>query len=390
MDLNLFQNLNIYQLPSPYLEILAGLIGLCVGSFLNVLSLRTLKDESIWRKRSYCDQCMKPLGVMELIPVLSYFMQKGTCKHCQAKIHWQYPLVEAATALTFAAIVHFLGPTYWTAAANFSDLEITATILAMLFFASTLIAVCITDFREKLIPHEITYPAIILGIIYSTVIRHDLLGTLAGIGASYLIFDFIDHFGVQFYYWTHPGFKERNEPETDVGIDDEIDFTMEVGYLRADEADEPFMVMGGGDAVLSALIAAWLGWQKLIPALIIGFLVGAIMGGLYLLVELRKERMLAPALKRFILGFLSFAGVMALAMLGLDHSFPQSGLWSNPATYLLIFSLGFGGGTIGIMTAPGPKMVKHFPFGPALAVGAIFAIFLITTTGDSFMKAGPY
>jgi prepilin signal peptidase PulO-like enzyme (type II secretory pathway) len=143
--------------------------------------------------------------------------------------------------------------------------------------------------------------------------------------------------------------------------------------------------MGGGDAVLSALIAAWLGWQKLIPALIIGFLVGAVMGSIYLLVELKKERLLNAALSRFFGGFAAFAGLMALALCGLANSFPESNIWGNSVTYLLIGALGFGGGTIGIMTAPGPRLVKHFPFGPALAIGAIFAIFLITGT-DGFIR----
>ncbi len=367
------------------LDTAALLLGLCIGSFINVLALRTLKEESLWRKGSYCYHCQHKLSPLELIPVLSFLFLKGKCKHCQGKIHWHYPLVELATGLIFAAIVHFLGPNYWHPGLGVSGLDITLTVCGMLIFASALIAVTITDFKEKLIPHEITYPAIILGIAYSAMVRHDLLGTMAGVGASYIIFDFIDHFGVQFYYLTHPGFKDRHKVEDDLDIDDQIDYTMEVGYLHADEVDEPFMVMGGGDAVLSALIAAWLGWQKLIPALIIGFLVGAVMGSIYLLVELKKERLLNAALSRFFGGFAAFAGLMALALCGLANSFPESNIWGNSVTYLLIGALGFGGGTIGIMTAPGPRLVKHFPFGPALAIGAIFAIFLIAGT-DGFIR----
>ncbi len=383
MDLNF----NLYQaLPSPYLEILAGILGLCVGSYLNVLAIRTLKEETIIRRRSYCPHCQKTLGIMELIPVVSYFAQGGKCKHCQGIIHWQYPLVEVATAIVFAAIVHFLAPSYWSNINVLGDQTISVVVLAMLFFASTLIAITITDFREKLIPHEITYPAIILGLIFSGFVRHDFLGTMAGVGASYIIFDFIDHFGVQFYYWTHPGFKERDEVDPDAGVDDEIDYTMEVGHLRADEENEPFMVMGGGDSVLSALIAAWLGWEKLIPALVIGFLVGAIMGGVYLLVEMRREKMLDGAMRRLIIWAGGFALFMTAAMAGLSAVYPDADLWHHPVAYLLIAALGFGGGTLGIMTAPGPRVVKHFPFGPALAIGALFAIFLITSQGDLFIR----
>lgn len=323
---------------------------------------------------------------MELIPVISYFAQKGKCKHCAEKIHWQYPLVEIATALVFVSIVHFLAPPYWSNINSLSDQTVSVVVLSMLFFASTLIAITITDFREKLIPHEITYPAIIIGLIFSSLVRHDFLGTMAGVGASYIIFDFIDHFGVQFYYWTHPGFKERDEIDPEAGVDDEIDYTMEVGHPRADEENEPFMVMGGGDSVLSALIAAWLGWEKLIPTLVIGFLVGAIMGGVYLLAEMRKEKMLDGAIRRLALWAGSFALFMTAAMTALSAVYPDADLWHHPVTYLLIAALGFGGGTLGIMTAPGPRVVKHFPFGPALAIGAFFAIFLITSQGELFIR----
>lgn len=383
MDLNFYETI-----PSPFLEILAAVLGLAVGSYLNVLALRTLKEESIWRKPSYCPQCDHRLGVLELIPLLSYFAQGGRCKHCHKPIHWQYPLTEASTAVIFAAIVHFLAPNFWSGTSNIDPVAICLTVLAMLYFAATLVAITITDFREKLIPHEITYPAILLGIIYSATVRHDLLGTLAGVGASYLIFDFIDHFGIKFYYFLHPEFRDRHLIEDESALDDQIDFDMEVGYLHANEEEEPFMVMGGGDAVLSALIAAWLGWERLVPALVIGFLVGAVMGGVYLLVELKKEKLLSSAMRSFSLWFGGFAGAMALGIYALSLNFPQASLWSNPVTYLLIFALGFGGGTLGIMSAPGPRLVKHFPFGPALAVGALCSIFLIVGSGESFIK--PY
>lgn len=81
MDLNFYQTI-----PSPYLEILAAVLGLAIGSYLNVLALRTLKEESIWRKRSYCPQCDHALGMLELIPLISYFAQGGKCKHCHKAI----------------------------------------------------------------------------------------------------------------------------------------------------------------------------------------------------------------------------------------------------------------------------------------------------------------
>lgn len=374
-------DLDIYQIPSPALEILVALLGLAVGSFLNVLALRTLKEESIWRKWSYCPDCQARLSPLELIPVVSYLLQKGKCKHCRKPIHWQYPVVEAVTAILFVTEVMLF--------AHWSDSVFvrTMTVLAMLYLTATLIAITITDFREKLIPHEITYPAIILGIIYSAFVRQDLLGTMAGVGASYIIFDFIDHFGTQFFFYLHPEMKEKDDtPESD--IDDEIDTTFEVGRPHAGDSDEPFMVMGGGDAVLSALLAAWLGWQKLIPALVIGFLVGAIMGGVYLMLEMKKEKMLHIALRRGLSGFVIFAGAMSLAILALCRTF-QTNLFQEPMVYLLLLALGVGGATLGVMSSPGPRLVKHFPFGPALAIGGLCSIFLIVSSEEGFIRSEP-
>ncbi|MBA4076949.1 MAG: prepilin peptidase, partial [Cyanobacteria bacterium PR.023] len=62
---------NIYDIPSPYLELLAALIGLCVGSFLNVVAVRSLAEKSLLHPGSHCPQCQHKLGLGDLIPVLS-------------------------------------------------------------------------------------------------------------------------------------------------------------------------------------------------------------------------------------------------------------------------------------------------------------------------------
>ena len=80
------------------------LLGSCVGSFLNVLSLRTLKEESIIFPGSYCPACKHALSAWDNIPIISFLLLKGKCRYCAGKISCQYPLVELTTGLTYAAL----------------------------------------------------------------------------------------------------------------------------------------------------------------------------------------------------------------------------------------------------------------------------------------------
>src|SRR5271155_5777034 len=102
---------DLFEMPSPYLELTAAFIGLCVGSLLNVLALRSLSGESLFSPFSNCPKCKHRLSIFDLIPIVYYLCLAGRCRHCKENISWHYPVVEAATAGLFAAIVnHFAGP----------------------------------------------------------------------------------------------------------------------------------------------------------------------------------------------------------------------------------------------------------------------------------------
>jgi leader peptidase (prepilin peptidase)/N-methyltransferase len=425
---------DFFDMQSPYLELAAALIGVCVGSFLNVLALRSLSGESLTSPWSKCPKCQHRLGIFELVPIVSYIFQAGRCRHCKEKISWHYPLVEAATAGLFAAIVHHFAQATFEASP-----ERVITTIAMLFFVSVLVAVTVTDFREKLIPHEITYPSIILGLIYSFAVRHDLIGALAGVGFSYILFDFIAFYGLKYYVWTHPELAEEaqkdetatsginatelaatvlaatvlnasesNASESNASelnataqdefdyeeIDDEIDRSL--GILRApaktesvaadaDEDDEPFEVMGGGDAVLSAVLAAWLGWEKLAVALVIGFMVGAIMGAFYLIHELIKQKRIAQVRKPAMLGFLVAGAIIVLPVTFAAITFHMTELLYNASVWFVALVVALGGTTFGVIWS-GNSIAKPFPFGPALAFGGIYAIFLISLADHTYIK----
>jgi len=371
------------------LDLVILLIGLAVGNCLNMVALRALSEQSLTNPRSFCSYCHHQLGPYELIPIVSYVMQKGCCTYCGKRLAWYYPFVEVITAVFFLVLVHSFGITWYT--------------LGMLVFASTLIAITITDFKEKLIPHEITYPSIIAGIIFSTVIRQDTLGTLAGIGISYILFDFLAFYGLQFYLLKHtPELtigKNRAaaleiaplsfQPEKTLSKKEKTFLSRSItpqklqlvserirGSMQMIANGQPvheIEVMGGGDAVLAALISAWLGLPRLIWALLIGFLIGAFLGAAYLLVEMHKERVLSKVILPLTLGSICGCGLMLmfLSVLGsLSHQPYETMPWLG---FVLVGSA--GGALLGVILS-GSVISKPFPFGPALAGGAVAAIFI--------------
>src|SRR4030043_497211 len=90
-----------------FIYIFFFILGTLVGSFLNVVVIRLKKNESILKTRSHCPYCKKKLKWFELIPIISFFIQKGRCRKCKKKISWQYPLVEFFTGLIFILSVFY-------------------------------------------------------------------------------------------------------------------------------------------------------------------------------------------------------------------------------------------------------------------------------------------
>lgn len=395
--------MDIVVQPSLSLDVVAFLIGLCVGSFLNVLALRSLAEESLLWPPSKCPRCQHKLGAFDNIPVVSYSWLGGKCRYCQAPIHWQYPLVEIFTAATFVAIErafidfeHSVFNTgYWNrilqsfpfqpvyTQTTFTPEMFWLFIGGALFLASTLIAVTITDFREKLIPHEITYPAILIGIAFSAFVRRDALGAMAGIGASYILFDFIAFYGLKVYMAMHGGsdepIRERRlrrlrPPRRRRRLNRSLRWRLDLATIeRKRSAEEPMEVMGGGDAVLSAVMAAFLGWQLLVVALLIGFCVGTIMGLALLVKEMHKAKLLHKCLRSCLVWMAGCATAFGIVGFALDQAAGQEFLTiSGPLVILGIL----GGALLGVVSV-GTQVSKPYPFGPALAAGGFISIFLL-------------
>lgn len=131
--------------------LLAGIFGLLIGSFLNVCIHRWPRDLSVVRPRSMCPDCEHPIAWYDNIPLLSYAVLRGRCRHCGARVSWRYPLVEAVTAASFFYFV-------WQAGG------LTAGAVKLCFFSAVLIALIFSDLETLLLPDELTLGGLCAGL----------------------------------------------------------------------------------------------------------------------------------------------------------------------------------------------------------------------------------
>ena len=127
--------------------VLLFLLGTVVGSFLNVVGLRwdSPRHGGAWSNfggRSICPNCFKILRWFELVPILSFLIQKGQCRNCGAKISYQYPLIELWTGLIFVTVPYIFIPIF-----------------------CIYIVITIYDFKHKIIPDELVYAAILISLV---------------------------------------------------------------------------------------------------------------------------------------------------------------------------------------------------------------------------------
>ena len=226
----------------------AGLLGLMVGSFLNVVIHRLpimmerdwaaqcaeLRNEaapafeplSLARPRSRCPQCGHQIAALENIPVISWILLRGRCKGCATPISLRYPLIEALTGLLFALAAWHFG--------------FTAPGLGALVLIAALLVLTAIDFDTQLLPDDITLPLLWIGLALNAFsVYTDLKSAVIGAMAGYL--------SLWSVYWL---FKL---------------FTGKEG-------------MGYGDFKLLAALGAWLGWQMLPLTILLSSLVGAVVG----------------------------------------------------------------------------------------------------------------
>ena len=135
------------------------IFGAIIGSFLNVVVLRWGTGVSALKGRSFCFNCSRTLTARELIPLVSFLLQGGRCRNCRSVISLQYPLVEGLTGLLFAALAYkylLLG-------------SLGLSFVLACLGTGLLVAICIYDFKHKIIPDEFSLVLAGLGLAYTFV-----------------------------------------------------------------------------------------------------------------------------------------------------------------------------------------------------------------------------
>ncbi len=168
------------------LALLSGLIGLAVGSFLNVVIGRLRSGEKGWRSRSRCPECHAVLRPSDLVPLLSFLALRGTCRSCKKPISWQYPLVELSTMALFVA--SFL--------LHESAVGISHDVFATLrdwFFIAVLTVVFVIDLRDMVVFDSVTLPAAAIAFVANVALGADPLNLLlaAAVGGGFFLVQYV-------------------------------------------------------------------------------------------------------------------------------------------------------------------------------------------------------
>lgn len=202
--------------------VIAGLAGLLIGSFLNVVAHRLPRGESLVSPGSHCPGCGSPVKPYDNIPVLSWLALRGRCRSCDEPISPQYPLVELATGLLWASVV--------------AARDDAPSIALGLILVTALVPIVVIDLERRLIPNAITLPAAVAAVAAGLALDIDYLPEqlIAGAGAA--------------------GFF----------------LLAAMAYPRG---------MGMGDVKLAGVIGLCLG-KAVVPALMIALLAGVVVGGL--------------------------------------------------------------------------------------------------------------
>jgi len=220
------------------LVILAGVVvlGLCVGSFLNVCILRLPRDESLLRPPSTCPNCKQPIAWRDNIPVFSWLWLRGKCRWCHQPISKQYPLIEALVGVLFGASLLAYGMTLHAVAAA--------------LFGTLLLGIAITDARHYIIPDEFTWGGLVIGLLVALGGGVDgFLQALLGAAVGFVLLWVVGWAGTLV-------FKEE--------------------------------AMGGGDVKMMAMVGSFVGWRGVLLTVFAGAALGSL---IFVPLSIKKKRL---------------------------------------------------------------------------------------------------
>ncbi|GAA1794527.1 prepilin peptidase [Planosporangium flavigriseum] len=225
--------------------VVAGVLGLAVGSFLNVVIHRLPRGESLLRPGSRCAHCQAPIKPWHNVPLVGWLVLRGHCAACQQCISPRYPLVEAGTAALFVAITARFG--------------LTLELPAYLYLAAIAVALAMIDLDVRRLPDAIVLPSYLVGtllLIPAVAAHRDWPAAVRGLAAMAALWAL--YFAIAFVY---PG------------------------------------GMGFGDVKLAGLLGlylGWLGWSSVLVGALAGFLLGGLVGAALLLTGRAGRRTAIP------------------------------------------------------------------------------------------------
>jgi leader peptidase (prepilin peptidase)/N-methyltransferase len=207
----------------PPLGVVVAILGLAIGSFLNVVIYRLPRRQSLVWPGSACPQCGTAIRWHDNIPVAGWVMLRGRCRACGGRISVRYPIVEIVTMLAFLAA-------WWQTGENL-------LLVPRLVLIAALIVLFAIDLEHQLLPNAITLPGIVAGVLFSLLlppgIRDSLIGIVVGGGVLWAIGEL----------WFR---------------------------LRGMEA------MGFGDVKMLAMVGAFLGWKLVVVTFVLSSLIGGV------------------------------------------------------------------------------------------------------------------
>ena len=250
------------------------LFGLAIGSFLNVCIHRLPKGESVVAPRSHCPNCQRLIAAYDNIPLVSYLLLGGKCRYCKTRISPLYFFIELTTGLLFLFSYSLFG---WT-----------ALFAKQAVLGSLLIVLIVTDWRERLLLDRVTFPGMVMGLLFSLVVP---IGDGAGLGLARLA-------GLEGL----PLFAQS--------LLDALLGALAGGGLLYLLGEVYFRLrhregMGLGDVKMMAMVGCFLGPKLALLTILLGSFMGAALGLLFILV-FRKDT-------SYELPFGSFLGVAAFA-----------------------------------------------------------------------------
>jgi leader peptidase (prepilin peptidase) / N-methyltransferase len=254
-------------------DLLFILLGLVIGSFLNVCIARLPANESIVFPSSRCPNCEKAIKPYDNIPIMSYLVLGGRCRSCKGAISWQYPVVEGLTALTFWITFYLLGFQLKT--------------VALLIFFSAIIVLIFIDLNHRILPDVITLPGTLVGLMLS--LLAPVQDGTARFASSLLGFQV-----------KHPHLLSFLDSLIGALLCGGFLWLVAEAYLRIRKMEG----LGFGDVKLMGMVGAFLGVRLAMLTIMLGSFMGAVIGLIYI--------KLAGKDPRYELPFGSFLGIAAI------------------------------------------------------------------------------